>query len=534
MEPGAVARRLAGRVRGDRQLVARARPHAHRRRTARDGRSLIPVANMEHAYTPAWSPDGKTLAFSWWRKGGRRDIYLMDVATRAITQITDDRAYDLEPRFSPDGQWLYFVSDRTGVYNLFAYEFATKKTFQCTNVIDGVFDPAISPDGKTVAFVGFRALGYDARDRRARAVDVARGGAAAARSARRHAAAGRAVEADALVQPVPHALSVHLEAVRGARRLRRDPRREPVGQRRRRAPLVEPAARLRHRPLRRRAVRGQLLVQRAVAVDEHGRQPLARAARRPHPQRQGHRLGRRHLVDRHEHRPADPAPHRLVVRPGLLVRLRVHAEQVAAQRAGGRSVGADPGQLPEVGSTAGFAATWVYSATRRYLYSISTESGRYLSLSLGVASTAFGSAHDVFSASWTLQRVGADALGQPLLAQPRPVAQLLGRRLGRRGRAPQQLLPRRLSAAEPVVVDLRLLAAGLGVAARLRVRVAVRRSVPRRQRRVPLPDRVDRARRRHLPAVPAPPARRGSSSTTAAPSTAPSPSTSSRSASAAS
>ncbi len=123
--------------------------------------TLIPVANMEHVYTPSWSPDGKTLAFSWWRRGGRRDIYLMDVATRAVTRITDDRAYDLEPRFSPDGKWLYFVSDRTGVYNLFAYDFATKKIFQATNVIDGVFDPAISPDGKTVAFVGFHAYGYD-------------------------------------------------------------------------------------------------------------------------------------------------------------------------------------------------------------------------------------------------------------------------------------------------------------------------------------------------------------------------------------
>src|SRR6185312_3881762 len=56
--------------------------------------------------------------------------------------------------------------------------------------------------------------------------------------------------------------------------------------------------------------------------------------------------------------------------------------------------------LPETGSTAGFAATWVYSSTRRYQYSISTESGRYLSLSLGVASKAFGSAHETFNASW--------------------------------------------------------------------------------------------------------------------------------------
>jgi outer membrane protein assembly factor BamA len=57
-------------------------------------------------------------------------------------------------------------------------------------------------------------------------------------------------------------------------------------------------------------------------------------------------------------------------------------------------------KLPEVGSTAGFGATWSYQSTRRYLYSVSTESGRYVSLSLGVASKVFGSSHDVYNASW--------------------------------------------------------------------------------------------------------------------------------------
>ncbi len=123
--------------------------------------TLIPLENFEHAYTPVFSPDGKTIAFSWWRTGGYRDIYLMDLETRQLTAITHDRSLDMEPRFSPDGRWLYFVSDRTEVYNLYAYELATKKLFQATNVVNGVFDPDISPDGKQVAFVGFRAEGYD-------------------------------------------------------------------------------------------------------------------------------------------------------------------------------------------------------------------------------------------------------------------------------------------------------------------------------------------------------------------------------------
>ncbi len=122
---------------------------------------LIPARGFEQVYTPTFSPDGKTLAFSWWHEGGFRDIWLMDLASRKLTRVTADRALDLEPRFSADGRWLYFTSDRTKVYNLYAYELSTKKLYQATNVVDGVFDPAVSPDGKKVAFVGFHAEGYD-------------------------------------------------------------------------------------------------------------------------------------------------------------------------------------------------------------------------------------------------------------------------------------------------------------------------------------------------------------------------------------
>lgn len=122
---------------------------------------LIPASGFEQVYTPTFSPDGQTVAFSWWRSGGYRDIWLLDLKSRALRQITHDRAIDMEPRYSPDGKYLYFVSDRTEIHNLYAYELATEKIYQVTNVVNGVFDPAISPDGKQVAFVGFRADGYD-------------------------------------------------------------------------------------------------------------------------------------------------------------------------------------------------------------------------------------------------------------------------------------------------------------------------------------------------------------------------------------
>lgn len=361
--------------------------------------TLIPVANMEHAYTPSWSPDGKTLAFSWWRRGGRRDIYLMDVATRAVTQITDDRAYDLEPRFSPDGKLLYFVSDRTGVYNLYAYDFATKKVWQCTNVVNGVFDPAISPDGKTVAFVGFRALGYD--------LEVA----ALDPSTWREAAPAILDRPDATPPPEEPWRPTHwYNPFRTLYPFTWRPYATPDGY-------------------------GEILGVNLSGGDIVGRHAWSLqlgfgTGRSDDVQFAGNysyyglwpslNMGVSHSLERRGGQvlngkdigwdadvwsagtSIDLPIRRHIVDSSDLIFSYNYAWTANKSPIPGPEI--DPSApipvLPETGSTAGFAATWVYSSSRRYQYSISTESGRYLSLSLGVASKAFGSSHEVFSASW--------------------------------------------------------------------------------------------------------------------------------------
>jgi len=62
---------------------------------------------------PAFSPDGSRLALSL-SKGGNPDIYIMDLGSRALTQVTKHFSIDTEPRWAPDGQSLYFTSDRSG------------------------------------------------------------------------------------------------------------------------------------------------------------------------------------------------------------------------------------------------------------------------------------------------------------------------------------------------------------------------------------------------------------------------------------
>jgi hypothetical protein len=110
---------------------------------------------------PKWSPDGKTIAVSAWTPGGFRDIYLVDVASGERRRITADRAVDTEPDFTPDGRYVLFSSDRTGIPNIFACDTAGGGLLQVTNVLTGAFTPRVSSDGTELAFVIYSHDGYD-------------------------------------------------------------------------------------------------------------------------------------------------------------------------------------------------------------------------------------------------------------------------------------------------------------------------------------------------------------------------------------
>ena len=62
---------------------------------------------------PAWSPDGRYLALTL-SKDGNPDIFVMDVARRSLRPLTRHWAIDTEPAWAPDGKSLVFTSDRGG------------------------------------------------------------------------------------------------------------------------------------------------------------------------------------------------------------------------------------------------------------------------------------------------------------------------------------------------------------------------------------------------------------------------------------
>jgi hypothetical protein len=149
---------------------------------------LVPMPGLDQELNPAFSPDGRTVAFRA-IANGRSDIYTYNLDTKAFANITQDDAFDYAPTYSPDGQWIYYssvqgrkakifrirpgvagsreqitygewndedafistdnktlyvASDRiNGIYNIFAINLENGETSNYTNVVGGTFSPTV-------------------------------------------------------------------------------------------------------------------------------------------------------------------------------------------------------------------------------------------------------------------------------------------------------------------------------------------------------------------------------------------------------
>ena len=109
---------------------------------------------------PAWSPDGKKIAFTSVRDGDN-EIFTMNVDGSGLTQLTHDNSdYGQTPKWYPDGNRLVFsfqctYSSRSCIFSM---DSNGGKIFQISKD-DKEYDPAISPDGSTLAYGSYGAQG---------------------------------------------------------------------------------------------------------------------------------------------------------------------------------------------------------------------------------------------------------------------------------------------------------------------------------------------------------------------------------------
>jgi len=111
--------------------------------------------------SPDWNGDGKTVVFSGMAFSGKVDLYLFDTQTERLVRLTNDMYNDRGPTFSPDGNSVYFSSDRTqygkqGNSNIFRLDLTSGNIEYLTHSAHRDVQPLISPDNKHLAFISDR------------------------------------------------------------------------------------------------------------------------------------------------------------------------------------------------------------------------------------------------------------------------------------------------------------------------------------------------------------------------------------------
>lgn len=105
------------------------------------------------------SPDGQTIVFDL-----LGDLYTVPVTGGKATRITEGMAFDAQPRFSPDGQSIVFVSDRSGGDNVWVMRLDFTDTIQVTQGNNSLyFSPEWMPDGEHIVVSRSGGLGGAAK-----------------------------------------------------------------------------------------------------------------------------------------------------------------------------------------------------------------------------------------------------------------------------------------------------------------------------------------------------------------------------------
>ena len=102
---------------------------------------------------PAWSPDGRKLALTLSKTDGNLDIYTLDLETQVLKRLTNRGSIDTEPAWSANGKSIYFTSDRAGQPQV--YKIAARGGDAARVSFEGPYNarPRLDPNGDQIAVV---------------------------------------------------------------------------------------------------------------------------------------------------------------------------------------------------------------------------------------------------------------------------------------------------------------------------------------------------------------------------------------------
>ncbi len=98
------------------------------------------------------SPHGDTMVFASTRHNNAPDIYTKSVDGVAVTQLTADPAWDVQPVYSPDGMQIAFSSNRGGNWDIWVIDLKGRTPIQITDDPGDEVHPSWSPDGKRIVY----------------------------------------------------------------------------------------------------------------------------------------------------------------------------------------------------------------------------------------------------------------------------------------------------------------------------------------------------------------------------------------------
>lgn len=104
--------------------------------------------------TPAWSPDGSMIAWTYYSATSQGEILIRPEGGGAATTLTSNAADDEHPTWSPDGRWIAFHSDRTGVDRIWQMLVdGSNQTQMITSARPYEIQPDWAPDSSEILFV---------------------------------------------------------------------------------------------------------------------------------------------------------------------------------------------------------------------------------------------------------------------------------------------------------------------------------------------------------------------------------------------